>query len=867
MTPLSPPRTRRWSSLPAAFAAAALIAALPSAAQAADGLALVDETEQIAPGVELRHLKTLEAAGLVRPPDPHRQARRERHLQRSHHGRRADRALADRAGAVAAINGDFFDINSSGAPHAGAIKGGQLLKSEDLERQATYVGVTRDGVGRLFDLAIEATATLNGQPREVVSVNTGNLAGTPADGMVAFTPIWGRSSRQRPFDGNPADLAEVLVQDDRVVAVDPDSAGAGEIPQNGFYLVGRGAAAEAIRALQPGDPVTLAWGLTDELARQAQFAVGGGQVLISDGAIRPGLAQTRNPQTVLGFKDGGRTMLLVTSDGRQSPILGPTNQQVAELLHELGAETALALDGGGSTTMVARGLGDERVSVRNSPSDGAERHNANGVGIFSASGSGQVDRLVVSPDDDEARIFPGMTRTFRVKAVDDRLSPVSIARGDVRWTTNAGTIAGGVLHASEQVFGHVRVRATTDTAQEEVAVRVLGELTQLELSESRLSFSEAGAAQATRVRVTGRDAEGFAAPVEAADLELDYDDSIVKVSPDGDRLRITPLAAGGTVLTVSADGDSVQLPISVGVQTHAIDYFTARSPIADRLWRWAGSGGSRTLTDTPEGVRIDYSAQRNIGITSEGRANTVPLPGAPLRIRVRMKATVPVGLTFIALLQGDGTYRSLYGKALQPGWNDVEVTLPADTKYPIALDTVQAIETNTALQRDGSVTFGEVEVDVPSEVELPDPEPLVEEALISPDGALQEGADFTFATLSDVQFTHVNQEMVPVAIQALRRIRATRPDLVVLNGDIVDLGARADMDLARTTLEAGGCELVELGSEALPEPTDSTVPCLYVPGNHESYAPTARCAAPTGSSFRCCRRRWPRRPPATRSTT
>ncbi len=77
--------------------------------------------------------------------------------------------------------------------------------------------------------------------------------------------------------------------------------------------------------------------------------------------------------------------------------------------------------------------------------------------------------------------------------------------------------------------------------------------------------------------------------------------------------------------------------------------------------------------------------------------------------------------------------------------------------------------------------------------------------------------------------------MVPVAIQALRRIRATRPDLVVLNGDIVDLGAPEDMTLARRTLEQGGCELVPLGTADLPEPTDSTIPCLYVPGNHESY--------------------------------
>jgi hypothetical protein len=38
-------------------------------------------------------------------------------------------------------------------------------------------------------------------------------------------------------------------------------AGAGAIPADGFYLVGRGTSATALRGLQPGDPVTLSYAL------------------------------------------------------------------------------------------------------------------------------------------------------------------------------------------------------------------------------------------------------------------------------------------------------------------------------------------------------------------------------------------------------------------------------------------------------------------------------------------------------------------------------------------------------------------------------------------------------------------------------
>ena len=66
-------------------------------------------------------------------------------------------------------------------------------------------------------------------------------------------------------------------------------------------------------------------------------------------------------------------MLLAIADGRQSLVLGPTRAQMGELMASLGADTALNLDGGGSTTLVARALGGLDPTVRNVPSDGSER--------------------------------------------------------------------------------------------------------------------------------------------------------------------------------------------------------------------------------------------------------------------------------------------------------------------------------------------------------------------------------------------------------------------------------------------------------------------------------------------------------------
>ena len=106
-------------------------------------------------------------------------------------------------------------------------------------------------------------------------------------------------------------VAEVLVQDDKVVSVRA-AAGAGAIPDGGFCLVGRDAAADAIKALAPGDAVTLTYGLKDDVARQMQFTIGGNQPLVRDGvaAADSQLDTAIHPRTAIGFKDGGKTMLL-----------------------------------------------------------------------------------------------------------------------------------------------------------------------------------------------------------------------------------------------------------------------------------------------------------------------------------------------------------------------------------------------------------------------------------------------------------------------------------------------------------------------------------------------------------------------------
>jgi len=79
--------------------------------------------------------------------------------------------------------------------------------------------------------------------------------------------------------------------------------------------------------------------------------------------------QNRHPRTALAITDDNR-LLLLTVDGRSFQGYGMTIPETAELLDNLGAGSALNLDGGGSTTMWIREKSENNIV--NYPSDNLE---------------------------------------------------------------------------------------------------------------------------------------------------------------------------------------------------------------------------------------------------------------------------------------------------------------------------------------------------------------------------------------------------------------------------------------------------------------------------------------------------------------
>ncbi len=122
----------------------------------------------------------------------------------------------------------------------------------------------------------------------------------------------------------------------------------------------------------------------DAIISNLQMAVGGWQFLLKDGMpldfdMENEYCSTSHPRTLIGITEDGDVIIAVV-DGREvnkGVSSGASMENCAWLMASLGAQTALNLDGGGSSTMVVKD-GDEFV-VKNNPSDGSPRPVINSI--------------------------------------------------------------------------------------------------------------------------------------------------------------------------------------------------------------------------------------------------------------------------------------------------------------------------------------------------------------------------------------------------------------------------------------------------------------------------------------------------------
>ncbi len=137
--------------------------------------------------------------------------------------------------------------------------------------------------------------------------------------------------------------------------------------------------------------------------RLMEGIAGFGSVLIRDGKIVVGYeanyTANRASRTAVGITRTGKVVFMVL-DGRQEPVsCGGSMQEIAQIMLEAGCVVAINLDGGGSTTYIAKQPGEDELTLVSSPSDGFERSVGTSLMMVStAPSSTAFDHAVLEAD-------------------------------------------------------------------------------------------------------------------------------------------------------------------------------------------------------------------------------------------------------------------------------------------------------------------------------------------------------------------------------------------------------------------------------------------------------------------------------------
>ncbi len=746
--------------------------------------------------------------------------------------------LAKQGDVDAAVNGDFFDINNSGGVAGGGIELGEPVKSPNEDHRDAAV-VDTDGLGAITKLLLQGTATVEG--KEPVALAGLNMTELRPGRVGVYDHRWGSYTLTRPLRDDATHKA-VRVRDGKVVAVGEELSRDGvDIPEGEQVLLARGADGVAkLSHLAVGNSVDVAIGITDDVDRIA-FAIGGNwATLVKDGnplevtdgstdAFRDNL----HPRTAIGFADGGRTMLLVTVDGRQAHSRGMSLPELGRLMAELGATEAMNLDGGGSTTMVVRDPGDEGTTVENSPSDGSERKDGNGMGVVSKGSDGVlagVNLSLAGVATNAERIFPGAHRTVVAKGHDRGGRPVD---ADLTWASSDEKVltVDDEGHVTAVAPGRADVVVTSGGVVGKLRLHVLGKLQYLTVDPTVIQL--AGAGETRPVTLTGHDAQGYSAPVAPEDVAVEGADGLaLKPATASTWAASATVEKAGGLATFTALGKQVQMSWLVGQETvlvsdmsEPIDQFTvngARSTQSIERRPGEGRDGGDAVAFT-----VDFSQS-----TATRTANLRPIPdsharrainGTPVQLRVWLKADGEFTPMVYGVVDNDaGEMPVVYVPRIKKttDWQQVTIKVPQGHTGPFHWTNVAFYETGADQKYKTTVLIDSVEMVVAPDAEAPEFVQRRDRAAIADAGATDD-APTRIAVMSDAQFVGRNPDsaLVAGARRSLKEIVAAKPDAVYILGDFTDEAADEDFQLARRIIDE---ELVPSG-----------IPWTYVPGNHE----------------------------------
>ncbi len=612
-------------------------------------------------------------------------------------------SLVNKHNAVAAVNGDYFNYAPLPSAMGSLINNGEVISSPveiAYKLPSFYLTESNIGVVDYLDRRIVVTSLVNGQQ---IVVNTLNKVTPNFDTVTLLNNHWGTKSIGSRFHN---DLTEALIVDGVVQEIRTGGEAFNIPPSNAYVLAVRG---DKLSSLIVNTRVSLEVETTPNVD-DIKFAIGGGNIILKNGelSLTNIIDKSNEPRTGIAINKENTQLMLVTIDGRDSSFKGVRQEMFGAILRNLGAYNALNLDGGGSTTMAIKPVGDDKAQLVNKPSDGGERSVVNAVGVISNAPKGELDYLKVTTEDN--KMFPNTSRKFKAKGFDTYHNPVEIDESQIEFTLEGieGNIEGNKLYATSS--GKGKVIANYNGAIGSVDITVLNEIK--DITTKLKNFNIDLNSEKTLTPFYGKDKNGYESLIYMEDIQFTISNNIGTIE---NGVFYSGTEAIGGAITATAGQGIENILVSVGSKGTVVESFEKIDDFSFSPYPKDVPGSIQISDEAKEGnksimLNYDFSKGENTRVAylnfnlSKGGLN---ISGAPKKLGLWVKGDGNGSLLKAAIRDGKGK-EILFDLSKTVDWTDwkfVVADLPSDLNYPISLERIYVAETNSLRKQSGQILF------------------------------------------------------------------------------------------------------------------------------------------------------------------
>ena len=364
--------------------------------------------------------------------------------------------MADRTNAVALVNGDFFTMQLQGVPLGASIIDGDMKSSPAVLTDIWSFGIDENNTAFIDSTKFVGSVTApNGKSYPIDGLNKTFYWYQPSkeysheSKIQMYNSFWSSKSRGDKTAG------EVLLSEDNVVEqivyrknIDM------KIPEGKKILQVSGGSERFMREnVKVGDKLQINTNI--EPNRNWKMMIGGHALLVENGAIKKYTKDVNSiggvrARTAVGISQDGKTVYIVSAEGRTNRSPGLSLNELSQFMLDLGAFKAMNLDGGGSTAMAVRNLGDlKRTRVTNPERNAGERKVVNGLGVFNTTtNTGVISDVKFESD---LNTIVGEQLNLKLKSGwDEFLNPIDIKDRTYTVTdnSNGANILNGLSYLS-----------------------------------------------------------------------------------------------------------------------------------------------------------------------------------------------------------------------------------------------------------------------------------------------------------------------------------------------------------------------------------------------------------------------------------